>query len=620
MEAPICLIENTANGKLVVNSEAIHFLSGVNQPVVVVAIVGMYRTGKSYLMNKLAGAQKGFNLGATIQAETKGIWMWCVPHPLKKNHTLVLLDTEGLGDVEKGDGKNDIWIFTLALLLSSAMVYNSKGTIDQDAVDKLKFVGDLTEIIKVKSKDNEEEEQAFSRHFPIFIWAVRDFHLSLQIEGGRVSADGYLENALKLKLPEKSPRDMAYNYPRNCLQMYFGNRKCFVFDFPTTNKEFLQRLEEVPDDELNKNFVDQCKEFCDYIWKNANTKSVNDTVIVTGHRLGELAKIYTEAVSSSKFACMEDATLSLAEKENKAAVQEAKQHYEDKMKTIGFPTETLEDFMTLSSQYEDEARKIFLKRSFNDKDQQFLREYLENIHKKKEEFSAMNEAKSREVCQALIKKHSVDFEKALKDGAYHTQGGHAKFKDGLKAIEKKYNMQSGKGVKAEEVLQEFIKSQQSSEIIIIQKDNALNQKQKEEEEENARKKIVAMEEELQKLQETQQEQKMEEERDNAQKTLNQLMQKMEEDKKILNEKLEQVIRQKEMNQQLFMDQGLPRHANMYREQIKEIQEEQKEQSDPAWYKPIIDTFKDVVVAVIPGLLVKGGTVLKETISKRYFNN
>ncbi|CAI9533681.1 unnamed protein product, partial [Staurois parvus] len=61
----------------------------------------MYRTGKSYLMNKLAKAHRGFALGATVQSKTKGIWMWCVPHPTKENHTLVLLDTEGLGDVEK---------------------------------------------------------------------------------------------------------------------------------------------------------------------------------------------------------------------------------------------------------------------------------------------------------------------------------------------------------------------------------------------------------------------------------------------------------------------------------------------------------------------------------------
>uniref|UniRef100_A0A8C5WMF4 GB1/RHD3-type G domain-containing protein n=1 Tax=Leptobrachium leishanense TaxID=445787 RepID=A0A8C5WMF4_9ANUR len=101
MEHPICLIENLETGDLVVNPEAERILTEINQPVVVVAIVGKYRTGKSYLMNKLAGKSNGFALGSTIQSKTKGIWMWCLPHPKKPEYTLVLLDTEGLGDVEK---------------------------------------------------------------------------------------------------------------------------------------------------------------------------------------------------------------------------------------------------------------------------------------------------------------------------------------------------------------------------------------------------------------------------------------------------------------------------------------------------------------------------------------
>uniref|UniRef100_A0A0E9QY72 GB1/RHD3-type G domain-containing protein n=1 Tax=Anguilla anguilla TaxID=7936 RepID=A0A0E9QY72_ANGAN len=57
MESPVCLIENT-DGNLSVNSEAVEILMGLYQPVVVVAVVGLYRTGKSYLMNKLAGKKQ----------------------------------------------------------------------------------------------------------------------------------------------------------------------------------------------------------------------------------------------------------------------------------------------------------------------------------------------------------------------------------------------------------------------------------------------------------------------------------------------------------------------------------------------------------------------------------
>nr|XP_039330410.1 guanylate-binding protein 3-like [Saimiri boliviensis boliviensis] len=71
---PICLIENT-NRRPVTNPEALKILSAITQPVVVVAIVGLYRTGKSYLMNRLAGNNKGFSLGSTVKSHTKGIWM-----------------------------------------------------------------------------------------------------------------------------------------------------------------------------------------------------------------------------------------------------------------------------------------------------------------------------------------------------------------------------------------------------------------------------------------------------------------------------------------------------------------------------------------------------------------
>lgn len=39
----------------------------------------------------------------------------------------------------QGDNQNDSWIFALAILLSSTIVYNSMGTINQQAMDQLQY-------------------------------------------------------------------------------------------------------------------------------------------------------------------------------------------------------------------------------------------------------------------------------------------------------------------------------------------------------------------------------------------------------------------------------------------------------------------------------------------------
>jgi len=46
---------------------------------------------------------------------------------------VVVIDTEGLGDTEK-EQNNDVRIFMLAVLLSSHIIYNCTGVIDNDTI------------------------------------------------------------------------------------------------------------------------------------------------------------------------------------------------------------------------------------------------------------------------------------------------------------------------------------------------------------------------------------------------------------------------------------------------------------------------------------------------------
>ncbi|KAG9342400.1 hypothetical protein JZ751_016402 [Albula glossodonta] len=99
MEGPVCLIENTSAGDLLVSEEALVILSSIRQPVVVVSIVGMYRTGK---------------------------FLGGLHYPLCDK-----------GDLDVGDQKNETWLFALAILLSSTLIYNSMGTINNEALMSL---------------------------------------------------------------------------------------------------------------------------------------------------------------------------------------------------------------------------------------------------------------------------------------------------------------------------------------------------------------------------------------------------------------------------------------------------------------------------------------------------
>ena len=50
-----------------------YFLKQLTSPIAVVSIAGMYRTGKSYLVNKLVRAKQAFKTGGTTQSVTQGL-------------------------------------------------------------------------------------------------------------------------------------------------------------------------------------------------------------------------------------------------------------------------------------------------------------------------------------------------------------------------------------------------------------------------------------------------------------------------------------------------------------------------------------------------------------------
>lgn len=571
MPGPVCLIENT-NTQLVVNPEALKILSAITQPVVVVAIVGLYRTGKSYLMNKLAGQKKGFSLGSTVQSHTKGIWMWCVPHPEKPNHTLVLLDTEGLGDVEKGDNQNDSWIFALAILLSSTFVYNSMGTINQQAMDQLHYVTELTDKIRAKSSPdaNEVEDSAdFVSFFPDFVWTLRDFSLELEVNGQPISADEYLQNSLKLK-QGTSPKEEKFNLPRLCIRKFFPKKKCFIFDRPTHRKK-LGQLETMHDDELDPEFVQQAADFCSYIFTNSKVKTLSGGIQVNGPRLETLVLTYVDAISSGDLPCMENAVLALAQIENSAAVQKAIAYYDQQMaQKVQLPTETLQELLDLHIVSEKEAIEVFIKNSFKDVDHLFQKELAAQLEKRRDDFCKENMKASSDRCSALLKDIFHPLEEEIKQGVYSKPGGYRLLMQTMHELKQKYLQEPRKGIQSEEVLQTYLRSKESVTDAILQTDQSLTEKEKEIEVQRVKAEsaeaAAKMLEEMQKKNQ----QMMEEKEKSYQEHVKQLTEKMEQERAQLMAEQERAMALKLQEQALLLKEGFQNESRQLQREIENL--------------------------------------------------
>lgn len=177
-----------------------------NETIGVIAVAGKYRTGKSFLLNRILldknGQTEGFGVGPTINPCTKGLWIWNKPIPIKdkdgNEYKVLVVDSEGIGAFNE-DQNHDTRIFLLALLLSSYFVYNSMGTIDESALQTLSLIINLSKQLEVQGQRAENlDPDLVSQYFPSFLWVVRDFALRLQDQfQNEISSRQYLENALK---------------------------------------------------------------------------------------------------------------------------------------------------------------------------------------------------------------------------------------------------------------------------------------------------------------------------------------------------------------------------------------------------------------------------------------
>ena len=133
VKAALPFLSYDRHGCISVGVDASSFLSTLHSPVVFVTVAGPTRTGKSFLANQILGRMDGFEVKPGVHASTRGVWLWpAVQHinvPTSNGSrrvSLVVLDCQGLKDDHAEDR-----LFCIAAALSSAVVYNALGALDE---------------------------------------------------------------------------------------------------------------------------------------------------------------------------------------------------------------------------------------------------------------------------------------------------------------------------------------------------------------------------------------------------------------------------------------------------------------------------------------------------------
>ena len=339
---PIQFITIDNNGICQLTKESEQLISKINSNVAVICIAGIYRSGKSYLLNRLLGRQDGFEIGPTIASCTKGLWIWGEPIKIKNSNTEVLIiDTEGLASAfEDRNESIDMVIFCLSLLLSSLFIYNSMKNIDESAIENLALVLNFAKKIQSKFK----EVGNYVSNFPSFMWVLRDFALELIDEkGNAITPKQYLENALReenINNTSISSLNQGVieeinkkNDIRKTLKLFFTERECYTLIRPVNEEKKLKLIDKLPTEELRPEFLEQMNTLVTKVFDYVKPKQIQGS-FMNGKMYINLIKMYIQAMNSNSLPDVKTSWKIVVETQMEAMFKKSMNYYTDEMERL----------------------------------------------------------------------------------------------------------------------------------------------------------------------------------------------------------------------------------------------------------------------------------------------
>lgn len=344
---PVQLVDVGSDGKLTWNQESLKYF-GSYQKIATISIVGCARKGKSTILSRLIGLppSQGFQVGSTNRPITMGIWFFSKPM-LIGDVSVFFLDSEGSSSLQ-ASGEHDKNIQTLIWNLSSMILYNSVGLIDEAAISDISLICLVSKVLSDAIQG--DEKNIFIQDTPSFIWLLRDggsIQLVDQETKQPIDAPEYLEQALTPRNYFKNKKRKSTNSAsqenddntellnegdgnksREAIRKTFcKNRWCIVLNRPTDDDK-LPFVSSLPDSELSPIFVEQLKKLKNYIVSHLNVKTYRGKPLA-GWGWCELGEKFVQALNEKRIPSIENHTATLLRMGLERAISEVKRKWKE---------------------------------------------------------------------------------------------------------------------------------------------------------------------------------------------------------------------------------------------------------------------------------------------------
>lgn len=373
--------------KLRLARQGLEIIESIKNPIAAVAVIGPYRSGKSFLLNQLLSLScyEGFGVGHMRDTKTKGIWVWGLPVELDIDGvktSVFYLDTEGFESVGKSNVYDDR-IFALATVMSSVLIYNLPETIREADISRLSFAVELAEEFygRVKGQDVAFEPAKL-------LWLIqRDF---LQ---GKTVQEMVHEALRRIPNTDGNKNIDQVNQIRDSLAIMGDNSTAFSLPQPHLQRT---KLCDMKDDELDPTYVKKREQLKELVASVIRPKIVQGKTL-NGKEFVAFLEQILEALNKGEI----PSTGSLVEVFNKKILEQCLKLYSDMMAKVGLP------LSEQSLQEAHESSRVLSMKAFDE--QHFGRHHAkksamqleEEMDKVYENIILANKYQSSKLCESL---------------------------------------------------------------------------------------------------------------------------------------------------------------------------------------------------------------------------